>query len=73
MALITGASSGLGAEFARIHAAKGCDVDLAARRMAKLAALKKEIEGRQKIKAAATLKDLSTPNPVSKSACRVQT
>lgn len=43
-ALITGASSGLGAEFARIHAAKGGDVILTARREAALNALKAELE-----------------------------
>ncbi|MFL6024461.1 MAG: SDR family NAD(P)-dependent oxidoreductase, partial [Marmoricola sp.] len=41
--LITGASSGLGAEMARQFAAKGYDLALCARRTEKLDALKAEI------------------------------
>lgn len=43
-ALITGASSGLGVEFARHHAAKGGDLIITARREAELNALKAELE-----------------------------
>ncbi len=43
-ALITGASSGIGREFARLHAARGGDVIITARREAELQALKEEIE-----------------------------
>lgn len=43
-ALITGASSGIGAAFARYHASKGGDVILTARRDAELNALKSELE-----------------------------
>lgn len=43
-ALITGASSGIGREFARIHAAKGGDLVITARRTAELDALKAELE-----------------------------
>ena len=39
IALITGASSGIGAEFARYHAQKGGDVVLTARSEGKLKAL----------------------------------
>ena len=43
-ALITGASSGIGAEFARYHASKGGDAIIVARRKEPLDALKKELE-----------------------------
>ncbi|MFZ9200762.1 MAG: SDR family NAD(P)-dependent oxidoreductase, partial [Paracoccaceae bacterium] len=42
-ALITGASSGIGAEFARYHARKGGDLVIVARRKEPLLALKKEL------------------------------
>lgn len=46
VALITGASSGLGLRFARVLAANGAAVALVARRVERLAAAKAEIEGR---------------------------
>lgn len=48
-ALITGASSGIGREFARLHAAKGGDVIITARRQAELDALKSELEAEHKV------------------------
>ena len=44
MALITGASSGIGMEFARYHASKGGDVILTARRKDALDALASEVQ-----------------------------
>ena len=44
LALITGASSGIGAEFARIHARRGGDMIIVARRAEALEALKAELE-----------------------------
>jgi short-subunit dehydrogenase len=44
LALITGASSGIGREFARIHAARGGDVILTARREGALGALQGELQ-----------------------------
>lgn len=49
-ALVTGASSGIGAEFARYHASKGGDVIVTARRETALAALKAELEGAHGVK-----------------------
>lgn len=45
-ALVTGASSGIGADLARIHAEKGGDLVVVARRGERLNALKTEIEGK---------------------------
>jgi short-subunit dehydrogenase len=58
-ALITGASSGIGAELARIHAAAGGDLVLVARRQDRLDALKAEIKDRT---VHVIVKDLSDPN-----------
>ena len=44
IALVTGASSGLGAQFARVLAANGAQVILAARRVERLQELRAEIE-----------------------------
>lgn len=60
-ALITGASSGIGAEFARYHASLGGDVILTARSEAPLNALKAELETAHGIKATVIACDLGAP------------
>ena len=61
-ALITGASSGIGLELAKLHAKKGGDVVLVARSMDKLQALKKELENQFKVSAYVIAVDLSKLN-----------
>lgn len=58
-ALITGASSGIGKELARIHAEKGGDLVLVARRENELSALKTELESKFGVKVEIISKDLS--------------
>ncbi len=61
-ALITGASSGIGKELAHIHAQKGGDLILVARRQDRLHALKVALEETHNISVVTIVKDLSTPN-----------
>ena len=58
-ALITGASSGIGKELARIHAAKQGDLVLVARREKELSDLKNSLESEYKIRVLIISKDLS--------------
>lgn len=58
-ALITGASSGLGKEFAKIHAAKGGNLIITARRKQELLLLKEELEKRYPINVLVIEKDLT--------------
>ncbi|MBI1401370.1 SDR family oxidoreductase [Hyphomonas sp.] len=58
-ALITGASSGIGAELARIHAARGGDLVLVARRQDRLEQLKAELEGEHHVQVRIIPEDLS--------------
>lgn len=60
-ALITGASSGIGMELARIHAGKKGDLVLVARSGDKLEALKRELETQYGIAATVIAEDLSQP------------
>lgn len=62
VALITGASSGLGKEFATIHASQGNDIIIVARREEKLNLLKKEIENIYGTKVMVIAKDLTSPS-----------
>ncbi len=61
-ALITGASSGIGAEFARYHALKGGNVVLVARREEVLNELKSELEAAYDIEATVIAADLTEPD-----------
>ena len=58
-ALVTGASSGIGEELAKIHAENGGDLIIVARRKEKLNTLKTEIEKRHNVKVISIAKDLS--------------
>lgn len=62
IALITGASNGIGLELAKIHASKGGDLVLVARNKARLEELKFELENRYKVKVHTIGKDLSAIN-----------
>jgi short-subunit dehydrogenase len=59
-ALVTGASSGLGADFARLLASRGCHLVLTARRANRLENLQNEIQDSHDVQAAIIPIDLST-------------
>src|ERR1700756_4725408 len=61
-ALVTGASTGLGREFARICAREGYDVFLVARSRPQLETLGEEIEASFKRRAVVIPQDLAAPN-----------
>jgi len=62
VALITGASSGIGKEFAKIHASQGGDLVIVARRADKLNTLKKELEAEYECQVMVIVQDLTTPS-----------
>lgn len=62
VALITGASSGIGKELARLHASKGNDLVIVARREQALAELASELESQHGIRVVCIAADLSDPN-----------
>jgi len=64
LALVVGASEGLGAAWAKALAAKGLDLVLVARRKELSEAMASELEGRHKIKTQIVCCDLATPEAV---------
>ena len=61
-ALITGASSGIGLELARLHAGQGGDLVLVARSEGKLQTLKAELEQAHDVRVTVIAEDLSDPS-----------
>ncbi len=61
VALVTGASTGIGKEFANIHAEQGGDMIIVARSKEKLETLKAELEDKYSVKVMVIAKDLSLP------------
>ena len=58
-ALVTGASSGIGREIARVLGSQGCDLVITARRKAELESLAKELTDRHSIEVKVVISDLS--------------
>ncbi|OXE35202.1 MAG: hypothetical protein CGW95_15330 [Phenylobacterium zucineum] len=67
LALITGASSGLGAEFARAYAGRGYDLLLTARRLDRLEALAAQLTAAHGIEAFCVSADLGAFEAESRS------
>ena len=65
IALVTGASSGIGMEIARILASQNCDLVICARRKKELQELSKELTGKNGINCEVVIADLTTEKGVS--------
>jgi len=61
-ALVTGASAGIGAEFARQLSEKGLNLVLVARRRQRLEDLARDLESRNKVQVRIVTVDLSQPD-----------
>jgi NAD(P)-dependent dehydrogenase (short-subunit alcohol dehydrogenase family) len=72
VAMVTGASSGLGTQFARALSKAGADVVIAARRMERLLALRAEIESEGGSAYAVEL-DVTDPNSIRAAVARAET
>jgi uncharacterized protein len=66
IALVTGASSGIGRELARLFARDGHDLVLAARSEERLAALAGELEGRHRVACRVIVSDLAQPGSAAR-------
>ncbi|MEM6831750.1 MAG: SDR family NAD(P)-dependent oxidoreductase, partial [Bacteroidota bacterium] len=62
VALITGASAGIGKEFASIHASHGGDLVIVARREDKLNELKEMLEKQHQVNIHVIARDLAAPD-----------
>jgi len=71
VALITGASAGLGAEFARALAARGADLILTARREERLVALARDLDARHGTRTEVVAADLATDAGVAAVEARI--
>ncbi|MGP8245181.1 MAG: SDR family NAD(P)-dependent oxidoreductase [Bryobacteraceae bacterium] len=71
LALITGASGGLGAAFAKQLAAKGYDLVLVARRLDRLEALAKDLDWQHGVRVETLAADLTTPEGLSAAERRI--
>ena len=72
LVLVTGASAGIGAEFARQYAARGWDVALSARRTDRLEALAQELREARGVQALVFAQDLAAPDSVDNLFASVQ-